>query len=195
MGRTHSVAPAVAEPVVHHELQPGRDEHVEMRNGHEVAAREQITAHLAGIGFVEIGRLFAERAGDPHVAAKARGGHAHPRATEIVVTAVGLAPIARIGTTQRLEQRRIAFRIEKIMLAHIDAMTDQGRHREQEGKPIPDAESIGQPGETSEQSLAQRNSHVSPPSRCCTTSSPRGGCAPCGRRSNDAFAFWNLYCR
>src|SRR5439155_20730163 len=126
---------------------------------------------------------------------KARGGHAHPRATEIVVTAVGLAPIARIGTTQRLEQRRIAFRIEKIMLAHIDAMTDQGRHREQEGKPIPDAESIGQPGETSEQSLAQRNSHVSLPLDVALHHHLVAAVLPCGRRSNDAFAFWNLYCR
>src|SRR5262245_2471038 len=99
MGWTRGVAPAVAKPVVDHELQPGRDEHVEMRHRHEGAAREQIAAYLPWIGFVEIGRLFAKRVRDRHVAAEARTGHAHPRATEIVVTAVGLAPIARIGTT------------------------------------------------------------------------------------------------
>src|ERR1700758_487574 len=99
MGWTRGITSAVAEPVVDHELQPGRNEHVEMRHRHEGAAREQIAAYLPGIGFVEIGRLFAERVGDRHVAAEARTGHAHPWATELVVTTVGLPPIARIGTT------------------------------------------------------------------------------------------------
>jgi hypothetical protein len=182
---------AVAEPVVHHELQPSRDEHVQMRNGHEGAAREQITAHLAGIGFIEIGRLFAKRVGNRHVAAEARAGHTHPRATQIVVAAVGLAPIARIAAAERLEQRGVPFRSEKIVLAHIDAMADQCRHREQERKPVPDAESIGQCSETSEQALAQWNSHVPPPCRLRATSAPRGGCAPLGSGPSAAFAFWN----
>ena len=50
--RVRGVAAAMAQPVVHHELQPGGDEHVEMRHRHEVAAREQIAAHLPWIGLV-----------------------------------------------------------------------------------------------------------------------------------------------
>src|SRR5262245_24739005 len=99
MGWTRGVTPAVAEPVVDHELQPRRNEHVEMWHRHEVAAREQIAAYLPWIGLVEVGRLFAKRVRDRHVAAEARTGHAHPRASELVVTAVGIAPIAWIGTT------------------------------------------------------------------------------------------------
>ena len=51
-GGVRGVAAAVAQPVVHHELQPSRDENVEMRHRHEAAAREQIAAHLPRIGLV-----------------------------------------------------------------------------------------------------------------------------------------------
>ena len=161
--RLRGVAAAVAQPVVHHELQPRRNENAEMRHRHEAAAREQITTHPAWIGLVEIRRLFAKRVTDRHVAAEARAGHTHPRATEIIVTAVGGALVAGTVTALRLEQRWIAFGIREVVLAHIDAMADQRRHGEQEGKLVPDAESIGQCGETSEQPLAKRNSHVAPP--------------------------------
>ena len=46
------------------------------------------------------------------------------------------------------------------MLAHVDAMTDDGRHREHEGEPVPDLESVRQFGETSEQPLAKWSSHI-----------------------------------
>ena len=163
MRRRRGIAAAVAQPVVHHELQPRRDENAEMGHRREAAAREQITTHLAWIGLVEIGRLFAKCVADRHIAAEARASHAHPRATEIVVTAVGRALVAGTVTALRLEQRWIAFGIRKVVLAHINAIADQRRHREQEGKPVPDAESIGQCGETSEQTLAKRNGHVAPP--------------------------------
>src|SRR5262249_22656258 len=67
------------------------------------------------------------------------------------------------GPALRLEQRWIAFGVREVVLAHIDALADQRRHGEQEGKLVPDAESIGQCGETSEQPLAKRNGHVAPP--------------------------------
>ena len=94
MGRLCGIAAAMAEPIMHHELQPRRDENVEMRHRHEAAAREQIAAHSPWIRLVELGRPFAERVGDRHVAAEARAGHAHPGATEIVVAAVGCTLIA-----------------------------------------------------------------------------------------------------
>ena len=46
---------AVTEPVVHHELQPGRDQHVEVRDRHEIATRQQRAADQARIGLVESG--------------------------------------------------------------------------------------------------------------------------------------------
>ena len=131
-----------------------------MRHRHEALARQQRAAHQPRIGLVEIGRLLAVGGVDRRVAAEARAGHAHPRATDIVVAAVDRALITRLEVAFRMEQRRIALGIQKVMLPHVDAMTDDGRHREQEGKPIPDAESVRQPGETPEQPLTTRSSHV-----------------------------------
>jgi hypothetical protein len=160
MRRRLGVASAVAQPIVDHELQPGRDQHVEMRHRHEALALQQGAAHQSRIGLVEAGRLLAIGGVDRHVAAEARAGHAHPRATEIVIAAVDGALIARLEVAFRMEQRRIALGIQEVMLAHIDAMAEDGRHREQEGKLVPDTESIGQPGETPDQPLTKRSSHV-----------------------------------
>ena len=131
-----------------------------MRHRHEAAAREQIAAHLPRIGLVQFGRQLTMGVADRNVAAEAGTGHAHPGATEIVVAAVGLALIVAVGAGPRLEQRGIAFGVGEVLLAHVDAMTDDGRHREQEGEPVPDLESVRQFGETSEQPLAKRSSHV-----------------------------------
>jgi hypothetical protein len=49
-------------------------------------------------------------------------------------------------------------------------MAEDRRHREQERELVPDAESVGQFGETPEQALIKRSSHVSPPARCALTS-------------------------
>jgi hypothetical protein len=71
-------------------------------------------------------------------------------------------------------------------------MTDQRRHREQEGKLIPDAESIGQSGETSEQPLAKRNSHVSPPLDFAYIMTSWPLCSP-GRTHAALFAVLEFY--
>src|SRR5262249_53879435 len=65
----------------------------------------------AWIGVVEIRRLFAKGVADRHVAAEPRAGHAHPGATEIIVTAVGRALVAGTGAALWREQRWIAFGI------------------------------------------------------------------------------------
>ena len=101
---------------------------------------------------------------DRNIASEAGPGHSHPGATEIVVAAVGLALIVTIAAGRRLEQRGIPLGIGEVLFAHVDAMTEDGRHREQKGKPVPDLELIGQSGETPEQPLAKRSSHVRPPS-------------------------------
>src|SRR3954451_21920363 len=103
------------------------------------------------------------RFADRNIASEAGTGHSHPGATEIVVAAVGLALIVTIASGRRFEQRGIPLGIGEVMFAHVDAMTEDGRHREQEGKPVPDLESIGQSGKTPEQTLAKRCSHRWPP--------------------------------
>ena len=60
------IVAAVAEPVVHLELQPGRGQHVERRGRLELLAGQQLAADRAGVGREHVGRVGlveAERCG------------------------------------------------------------------------------------------------------------------------------------
>ena len=97
---------AVAQPVVHHELQPCRHEQIEVRHGHEALALQQLFADQARVRIVKAGFFLAETVRDRHVAAEARAGHAHPGLAEVVVAAVDGPLVANVYRRLRRQGMR-----------------------------------------------------------------------------------------
>ena len=140
--RSILVVESVAQPVVHHELQPRPQQHVDRRRRDEFAAREQLTADDARIGLVELRRVLAEGFRNRRVAAEARVGHPHPRLRQIVEAAVRRSVRADVEAGWRRRVARRGLGIEDIAVAQVDPQRHQIRHREREGQPIPDAPAV-----------------------------------------------------
>ena len=70
---------AVAEPVVHLELEPRAGEDVDDRGGLELLARQQPAADEARVRVEQAGQLLGVRVPERDVAAEARADHAHRR--------------------------------------------------------------------------------------------------------------------
>ena len=79
MWRAILVVEPVAQPIVHHELQPRPQQDIDRRRRNELAARQQLATDDARVGLVEFGRILAEGLRKWRVAAEARFGHTHPR--------------------------------------------------------------------------------------------------------------------
>ena len=152
------VAGSMAEPVMHHELQPRRGKNVQMRHLNEFAffTRQQLQADHPRIGRVEIGRLLAIGFRDRYVAAEASAGHSHPRAPKIVVTSICGSLIAWCRFRCGLQHRRITFCTEHVVAPHVDAQADQRRYRQRIRQAIPDAHAAGDAGENPEKTFVGR---------------------------------------
>lgn len=135
---------AVAQPIVHHELQPCRQQHVHAGRGNELAARQKLTADQARIGLVEARGRFAERFGDGRIAAETCVRPAHPNMRQVVEAAVGGAHMTEIEVRRgrRIFGRRLG--VEQVEPAQVDAQRHQVCHGERDGQLKPDTRTIDQ---------------------------------------------------
>ena len=58
--RINRIVDAMAQPVMHHELQPGAQQDIYGRCRHEIAARKQLAANDPRVGVIKVGRILAE---------------------------------------------------------------------------------------------------------------------------------------
>jgi hypothetical protein len=140
---------AVAEPVVHLELQPCRGEEIEASRRLEGVAREQAPADRARAGLEQ--RRLRVGAGEPErkVAPEARAGRAHGRLREVVEAAIdgagaqhaGIAPAAM----RRARRHRPAGGIVQIVLAQLLAQSKQVEHAHQGRQPVPGNHPVDEP--------------------------------------------------
>ena len=111
----------VHEPVVDHELDPRRGDHVEDRGGLEGGAGQQLEADLSRAGCQQVGGV-RERFAQGHVAPEPHARTAHPGTFEVVIRAVAGAHV--VGVTSRgrrgaLERRLLG--VVKILLSQLVA--------------------------------------------------------------------------
>ena len=108
---------AVAEPVVHLELEPCSGEDVDDRGGLELLARQQPAADEARVRVEQAGQCLGVRVPERDVAAEARADHPHRGAAEVVV-----APVRR--RARRAGRRRGRLRapragVVEVLLAEL----------------------------------------------------------------------------
>ena len=111
----------VHEPVVDHELDPRRGDHVEDRGGLEGGAGQELEADLPRAGRHEVGGV-RERFAQRHVAPEPHAGTAHPGTFEVVVRAVARAHVVGVTSWRRrgaLERRLLG--VVKILLPQLVA--------------------------------------------------------------------------
>src|SRR5712692_2366278 len=119
---------AMAEPVAHHELNPGRRQHVDRCRRLKLLTSQQFKAHSTRAGS-EDGRLrFGKGVLDGYVAAKARTSHTHSRVVQIVMSAVRSTRCQITGLhrfNSRLIDSRLVCCIIQICLPQDVAQPDQ----------------------------------------------------------------------
>ena len=93
---------AVAEPVVHLELEPRAGEDVDDRGGLELVARQQPAADEARVRVEQAGQLLGVGVPERDVAAEARPDHPHRGAAEVVVAPVRRPRVVRAPVLGRL---------------------------------------------------------------------------------------------
>ena len=125
------------EPVVHHELDPRRRDHVEDRGGLECRARQQLQADAPRARRHEIGGV-RERLAQRDVAPEPHARAAHARAGQIVVGAVAGAGIPHLPRRRRcgaFERRLLG--VVQVLLTQLVAKLDQLCGRDRTGKLVP----------------------------------------------------------
>ncbi len=119
---------AVAEPVVHLELDPGSGEQVERRRGLELLAGQELAADQARARVEHrVGRLpIGER--ERHVAAEAAPEAAHQRVVEVVERSVeGACRQVAVVVVDRWHVERSAARVVEVLVAQPLTEADQGQ--------------------------------------------------------------------
>ena len=127
----------VHEPVVDHELDPRRSDHVEDRRGLKDGAGQELEADLSRAGRQKIGGV-GERFAQGHVAPEAHARTAHPGTLEVVVRAVARAHVVGLASRGRrgaLERRLLG--VVKVLLPQLVANLVQLDARGGTGKVVP----------------------------------------------------------
>ena len=130
-------SPAMAEPVVDHELDPGRGKDIESGRRGEGVPRQQPAADQPRIG-IEQARHVGVRALQGNVAAEPRAGHAHARLAQVVVRAVRRARGTHVAVFRAGCLRLARFGVVEIEATQIGAKRDQVHHRKQKAEAMPD---------------------------------------------------------
>ena len=149
---------AVAEPVVHFELEPRAGEDVHDRGGLELVAREQLAADEARVRLEQSRQLLGIRALDRDVAAEAGADHPHRRLPEVVVAAVDRPGVVRAAVGAGL--RASGARVVEVLLAQPCAETGEREDTERQRQAIP-AEAPVERGRRRGQQLRQPGSQAS----------------------------------
>ena len=148
---------AVAEPVVHLELEPRAGEDVHDRRGPELVAREQAAADEARIRVEQARQRLGMGAVERDVAAEAGSDHPHRRAVEVVVAPVGRAGVA--GAAVRIGLRAAGAGVVEVLLAQADPEADERRYAEQPRQPVP-AEAPVERGRRGHEQLREGPGHA-----------------------------------
>ena len=98
----------VHEPVVDHELDPRRGDHVQDRGGLKEGARQQLEADLSRTGRQKVGSV-RERFAQGHVAPEPHARTAHPGTFQIVIGAVAGPDV--VGVTSRWRRGALERRL------------------------------------------------------------------------------------
>ncbi|GJE46879.1 hypothetical protein AEGHOMDF_6088 [Methylobacterium soli] len=151
------VARFVAQPIVHHELDPGRGEDIQVRDFLERAAREQPVADQARARLEQRRRRFPEGLIERHVAAEAGARHAHPGFREVVEAPISRPRRANIEPGGVGRGRRHGLGVGEIADPHQGAMTDDHRDRDQERPAVPGLDPAGAQGQPADEPLGGRD--------------------------------------
>lgn len=165
---TLAVVGTVAEPVVHHELDPRRRQQIQVRHRGELMPGQQSVGDLPRARFHQpvsgLGRTGAER----HVATEPLPRAPHPVALAIIVAAVRHAPAVGVEVGREILRRPrlalgIGLGVDEVVLAQIHPVTEHHRHRDDHRKPVPHGETPHHPGENTEETVQQACHHRRPP--------------------------------
>jgi hypothetical protein len=132
------LALAVAEPVVHLELDPGAGQEVQRRRRRELVARQQAAADEAGVWFeqrlVGLGPGELERDVPPEACVE----RAHLRVVEVVVRPV-IGPRREVvaGVLVRLGSAPALARVVQVLLPEPAPEADERQDRERQRKAVP----------------------------------------------------------
>ncbi len=134
------LALAVAEPVVHLELEPRAREDVERRRRDEPLARQELAADHPRVRLQD--RRLRLRPGvlERNVAAEARADASHQRVLEVVQGAVDRSHRREAGVTCLLEQLRPGLGksgVVQVPLAKAIPEPDQRQHADRERQAVP----------------------------------------------------------
>src|SRR5262249_48372585 len=100
-------------------------------------ARQKLVGDLARVGIEQVSLALAVGMLQGYVAAEARRCHAHGRALEIVVGAVGGAKGADIEIAPIRWRRVLAGRGKEVLSSEIVRQGQQIEDRKEKGKPMP----------------------------------------------------------
>ena len=126
---------AVAEPVVHLELEPRAGEDVHDRGGLELLAREQPAADEARVRLEQAWQRLGVGVPERDVAAEARADHPHRGAADVVVAPVRRPRVMRAAVGRRLRATRPG--VVEVLLAELSPEAGEREYAERQRQPVP----------------------------------------------------------